>query len=260
MLKRKYEIIYDFLEAENVKSLKKRAKKLNLKRYSNLKKKDLIRLILNEYACRSIQRYIRKNYLSIELENCPISQEPWVYPMFPKKSKHKFIYYNIEPLVDYIITVGKEDAVDPLTREKYTDKELELINNLSNKHFLKKINRKQYYQKKKDQEEQIDILINEIRDQANAIKHSIYQFTFAIMNQNNLLLSFHHHASATLNEEFEKLKDLIHYLHHKSKSWAKITFGMVRKIIKPDEQEQNFFVLEIINLLELEEKKLLELE
>lgn len=254
---KKYEVMNEYLKSENVKSLRKRAKKLNLKRFSKLKKKDLIRLIINEYASRVIQRYVRKNYLSIELENCPISQESWVYPMFPKKSKHKFIYYNIKPLVEYIITVGKEDAVDPLTREKYTDKELELINKLSTAsgftNFLKKINRKRYYQKKKEQEEEIDILINEIRSQANIIRTLIHQLTYAV-SQNYLLFSLER-AKMSLKQEFEELNRFIRYLYHKSKKWAKKIFDMIRKIIHPQEEEQNFFIMEILDLLEVEENK-----
>ena len=285
---KKYEIIYDFLEAENVKSLKKRAKKLNLKRYSKLKKKELIRLIINEYACRSIQRYIRKNYLSIELDTCPISQESWVYPMFPKKSKQKFIYYNIEPLVEYIITVGKEDAVDPLTREKYTNKDLDLIHNLnilsgSKVNFIQKINRKHFYQKRKEEEDRIDICINEIRSQANIIKELIEQYTYNFLRDTapmgrrtppgvhtapvriaetpfDLLI-----AMNSIDREFEELKRYIRYLYHKSKPWTKKVFDMVKQIIHPQSTEgacaagaedtQNFFISKLLELIKLEENK-----
>ena len=274
---KKYEIIYDFLEAENVKSLKKRAKKLNLKRYSKLKKKELIRLIINEYACRSIQRYIRKNYLSIELDTCPISQESWVYPMFPKKSKQKFIYYNIEPLVEYIITVGKEDAVDPLTREKYTNKDLDLIHNLnilsgSKVNFIQKINRKHFYQKRKEEEDRIDICINEIRSQANIIKELIEQYTYNFLQdtaptgRRNLRLHTAPFdlliAMNSIDREFEELKRYIHYLYHKSKPWTKKVFDMVKQIIHPKNTEcagaedtQNFFISKLLELIKLEENK-----
>lgn len=128
-----------------------------------LKKDDLIVKIKEYTSVLKIQRFYR-NKKSTE-QVCPISMESIKYPCFAFRPKghSMFIYYNLEPLVSYMLSSG--NFKDPKTREEYSDQVLESIDKevLKNKiplmkpfkSVIKASKNKKYYRKKKDNEDTI---------------------------------------------------------------------------------------------------------
>jgi len=119
-------IIQRFLENLSVRDVKRKAKKIGIKGYSKLRKNEIINTIISFYAVKVIQRRYRKCKSLNTL--CPISLEAISYPCWSKKTKKGRMYYNLEPLANFLITSG--DFRDPNTRESYTDKEIVSIDSL----------------------------------------------------------------------------------------------------------------------------------
>lgn len=195
------------METLTIKDLKKICKIRHIKNYSKLSKKGLINIIDIYNNAIKIQRWFR-NILS-NGEKCPISFEKIKYPCFPYKTNTGvFIYYSIDNLKDYLINSG--NFTDPITRKKYTDKELKTIDSIDkyytkyfkqnkiNKSVYKFSKRKKFYREKKDKEndllalesqldsitkELIDIIENEmdineeIKQKVDYLLHN-YQFIF----------------------------------------------------------------------------------
>ena len=115
---------YDYVNT-SVVNLKKICKRLHITNYSIMKKNELRNEIYKYFSIVKIQKSFRKYFSSEEI--CPISIEPIKYPCFPFKPKGatKFIYYNLEPLIEYLITTG--DFRDPKTREKYSSDTLRTL-------------------------------------------------------------------------------------------------------------------------------------
>lgn len=150
------------LDDISVQNLKKICKRLKISGYSKLKKKSLITQINRYFSVVKIQTFFRLKNGSGEL--CPISMDKVSYPCFPFKPKgySLFIYYNLEPLVSYLLTTG--DFRDPKTREKYSKETLKKMDNLriankiKGKSVIRASKNKRFYKKKKDIEENITII------------------------------------------------------------------------------------------------------
>jgi hypothetical protein len=150
------------LDDISVKNLKKICKKLKISGYSKSKKNQLVIEINSYFSVIKIQKFFRLKKGSGEL--CPISMDKISYPCFPFKPKgySLFIYYNLEPLVSYLLTTG--DFRDPKTREKYSQETLKKMdklresNKIGGKSVLRAFKNKRYYKKKNDIEENITII------------------------------------------------------------------------------------------------------
>lgn len=159
-------IIRKFLQDLSVKHVRLASKKVGIKGYSKLKKNEIIEKIVKLYAIRIIQkRYIKYKALNTL---CPISLEPIHHPYWSKKTQKGRIYYNLEPLASFLVSSG--DFRDPNTRESYSDEEIASIDSLIklNKIKLRKSVKKakespMFYKRLKENEEQIDILMERIR-------------------------------------------------------------------------------------------------
>ena len=143
-------------------NLKKICKIIGIRNYSKLKKEEIMLKIEEYYSVIKIQRWFRKNFSSEKI--CSISLDPIRYPCFPYRPKgHKFfIYYNLESLIDYLLTTG--DFRDPKTREKYDEDTLKKIdkmkknNKIKGKNVLYAYKHKGIYKKKKAEEDRILVL------------------------------------------------------------------------------------------------------
>ena len=123
-----------FLEIDklNVCVLKKMCKKVCIKKYSTMKKDQL----LNEYnrylACKIIQRCYRNYFYKNAVDH--ISLENISYPCFVYQAKPGTCYfYTHESIIKYIMKTG--DTRDPMTRNPYTDQELKRLD-LEAKHYF----------------------------------------------------------------------------------------------------------------------------
>jgi hypothetical protein len=223
-------IIKSYLNNLNVKELKSTSKRIGIKGYSKLNKEPLICNIVMYIAVKKIQRFYRK---SRSVNNiCPISLDEIFYPCWSKKTISGNIYYNLEPLANYLISRG--DFRDPITRNVYSNDELESIDKLVKKCNLKikksvrkaKDNKK-YYKRKKDHEEQVDILLERTRFIILTIKEKIDDLIYdcsykAIENLNlNLEISY-----------FPTIKEYIYLLNRLNKQYLKILFSANIEIVK----------------------------
>lgn len=148
----------------SLKDLKKICKLKKFKGYSTLKKKEIVELLVRYYSVVRLQRFIRDRWND---ELCPISLEPIRYPCFSFKPKGfigrvSFIYYNLEPLVSYLLSSG--DFRDPKTREPYSESVLKKIdnlvttNNLKMKSVYKASKNGTIYKRNRDREEDIIVI------------------------------------------------------------------------------------------------------
>lgn len=169
-------ICKEYLHKKSVKSLKKFAKYRKLSGYSKLKKSDIIEIIRRNRASIIIQRFIRKKLAISDI--CAFTLEQFRYPCFGKRVKKGFFYSNLEDLANYLVTSG--DFREPNTRIYYNKNELSQIEELVKYHKIKlpisiqtAISNKKYFQKKKCNDEQIDILIERIRFTCWSIRENI---------------------------------------------------------------------------------------
>lgn len=159
---------------ESLINLKKICKFNNIKNVSKMQKREIIVKINEYFSVIKIQRFIRKIW--IEDNICPISMNKITYPCFPYKIKGgNFIYYNLEPLISYLVSTG--DFRDPKTRGIYSCEDIENIENIrtyckiKGKNVIHASNNKKYYTIKKDRDDSIlsmermlDEIISYIRD------------------------------------------------------------------------------------------------
>jgi hypothetical protein len=112
------------MESLNVKDLQNICKKRKIRNYSKLRKAELIDTINKFSAVLKIQRWYRNRL--INGEECQITFDEVKYPCYGYNVlKGKFIYYNLEPLKQHLISSG--DFRDPKTRNVFTDKQLKAI-------------------------------------------------------------------------------------------------------------------------------------
>ena len=115
-------------EKLNLNSLKRMSKVYKISNCSKMRKKDLLKLIVESSSCIKIQRMYRRKLINNSL--CPISLEKIKCntPCYGHKIGKKFIYYNLETLVDNIFVSGV--FKDPISRVEYTDDQLKCIDTL----------------------------------------------------------------------------------------------------------------------------------
>lgn len=161
--------------------LKKICKINKIKNYSKLKKVDIIKKIIDYFSVLKIQKFWRKKLINNKL--CPISLNVIKYPCYAFKTKKgNFIYYNIKPLIDYLITTG--NFQDPKTRQTYSEDNIKTIENirkyykLPGKNIIKVSRNKRYYMNKRDIED--DILVIE-----RTLDSIIFQITKLIEDSMN---------------------------------------------------------------------------
>jgi len=163
--------------------LKKICKFLNLKNYSKLTKITLLAKINTHLSIIKLQRFFRSFWIDDGL--CPVSMEEIKYPCYAFKPKGfmidkckrngtSFIYYNLEPLVNYLISSG--DFRDPKTREPYSEIILKSIdkcrveNKLKFKSVYKASVNKTKYRRKKEKEEDLIVLERCIDEVVSSIR------------------------------------------------------------------------------------------
>lgn len=153
--------------ALNVRQLRQLCKHKKIK-YSNLRKTKLIESLSFHHSSIKIQRFFRGKWI---LNDCPISMERVKYPCFAyrpkgwdvsKKRNHYFIYYNLKPLVEFMLVSG--DFRDPKTRETYSEDTLRKIDTYAKKvgfklkNLLTASRNRNYYKRKRDRENDIIVL------------------------------------------------------------------------------------------------------
>ena len=238
----KYLLIIEMITLDKdkltIKDLKKLCKHKHIKNYSKLKKNELIELINKNISSIKIQRYLRSRWID---GLCPISMETVKYPCFAFRPKGflidknrsrlgtSFIYYNLESLIDYLLTVG--DFRDPKTREPYNDDTLASIDSykervgMKRKSVYKASQNRNIYKKKKDQEEDLIVLERCLDEVVSSIR--IILETPRNLDQSITLNSFHF---PTFHRYFRNIL-------YKSKDYGKHVLDNTIHIISgPDER------------------------
>ena len=221
----------EHLETFKVQELKRKCKDLKITKYSKNKKDDLICKILKYISCRIIQRWYRKKIACNDI--CPISQESISFPCWPKKmsfnKKTTYTYYNLEPLLNYLVSSG--DFRDPGNRTIYTDKELESMDKLSkscgfknNLNVQKAKKRRKFYQNKKIRDEQIDIISERIRSSICNIRNKLERILYDFENINDLTVKLE-------VSYFNSIKDYLHILYGYDKRTCKVIIQTMHNII-----------------------------
>ena len=126
-------MIYENLKVKQCLNL---AKVYKIKNISKLKKKEIIDRIVYNKSVLSIQRWYRSMLINNSL--CPISLEK-IYshlPCYGFYSNGKFIYYDLESLIDNIFVSG--EFRDPISRTKYTIGDLKTIDSMAKLWNVKK--------------------------------------------------------------------------------------------------------------------------
>ena len=168
-------VLLEHDKTNNIKTLKKLCKLIGITKYSKLKKKELFNVINHHLAIIKIQKFFRFKMMGGE-GLCPISIEPIKYPCYAFKPKGSinFVYYNLPSLIDYLLQTG--DFRDPKTREPYRDEILHSIDNyrikvgIKSKSVYKASQNKHIYTKKKEHEDDIEVLERCIDDVVASIR------------------------------------------------------------------------------------------
>lgn len=235
-----YKPLEEFLKTLTVNKLKKKSKSLKLKGYSKLKKEYLIEQIIYYFACIQIQRFLRNKKSFDKL--CVISREPFRYPCWGKiaPKTRQFFYYNLEPLVQYILATGHH-AIDPILRTSYTLTDIENIDKIYKstelpkrigiKSLLIMYQKKGYYKKKKDLDEQVDIYIDQLKTSTNIIKDRICFYNDECFNVDlNVATQF-------IANKIKYMRPNFNGLYRISKYWSKRSFCMMVDIIETIKKE-----------------------
>ena len=129
----------EILTAATLPNLKKICKFMRIKKYSGLKKNEIVCMITKHLAILKLQKWIRK--ILSKNEACPISMEPIRYPYFVYKpvGTQKLIYYNLDAIKESLIKSG--DFRDPISRDTYSDKDLKIMDT-TDKYYHECIRRK----------------------------------------------------------------------------------------------------------------------
>ena len=159
----------------SVLQLKKLCKLYKITNYSKLRKRALSNLINYNLSILKLQRFFRSILMEPDAI-CPISMEPISYPCYPFKPKGstKFVYYNLEYLIDYLLQTG--DFRDPKTREPYRDEILQGIDKYKSqvgiraKSVYKASQNRNIYKRKRDHEDDIMVLERCIDEVTSSIR------------------------------------------------------------------------------------------
>lgn len=204
-----------------VKELKGQAKLLKLKNYSKLKKHEVIELILKQYSAPIIQKCWRK----YKCKNiCAFTLDKVEYPCWCKVlNQHKCLYFNLEPLVKYVVAVGKKEIKIPGTLYEFTDENInslhkyyskfkELQQKIGIKNIKTQLNRTKHYNKIKVNEGEVDIMFYDI-------KREIIALVDSLNNRENI----------NLNIYLDDIWVLINQLNRINKFWCKNSFKMIKQ-------------------------------
>ena len=138
---------------------------------------NLLDTIKKELACKKIQKVFRIKK-GINQDKCPISLKPINYPCWVfKVNKNKFVYYNLKPLVEYLLSSG--NFRDPMTRVPFSKENLLSIDKtvkslkMKYKSVLKFKNNPDFYRRKKIREETINTYSDQIREIISLIRDKI---------------------------------------------------------------------------------------
>jgi len=171
-----------------------------LSNYSKLRKIELVKMYSDYLNATRIQRFVRSCWID---GLCPISMEAIRFPCYAFKPNGEgfnrsggtpFVYYNLPPLVDYLLVSG--DFRDPKTRQVYSKETLISIDTHKNKTGMKdkksvyaaSINRN-FYRKKRETEEDMLVLERCIDEVVSSIRTSMeVEHT---VDQTLILNSFH---------------------------------------------------------------------
>lgn len=115
----------------NLKTVKKICKINGIKKAYNYNKEDLLNYLNKYKSIVKIQREFRKKIMRIDY--CPISYEPLKYPFISFKINNVFIYYDFDTILKYFNKI--EDIIDPSTREKLSDKNINYINSMVRSYY-----------------------------------------------------------------------------------------------------------------------------
>lgn len=206
----------EFLISQNVSYIKKKAKRLKVTNYYKLNKKENIKQIYIITNAIKIQRWVRKK---IAINNqCCISLEKINYPCWGTKAGNsKFFYYNLEPLIQYMIKSG--NFKDPNTRKSFTSDELKYMDsvskkyNIKNKGLFKYSNKSNYYKRKKEMDDRIVLITDIIREKVLKVQEFIDDWiynTSSIINVPIEILIFRIERSllCSMRINLSRLKDI----------------------------------------------------
>jgi len=250
-----YSLIYIFKELDNynLDKLKKKAKTMRLKRYSSMRKKILLNTIKEELASKKIQKYFRIKK-GINQDKCPISLQPIKYPCWVfKVSNNKFVYYNLKPLVEYLLSSG--NFRDPMTRVPFSNENLNSIDKtvkslkLKYKSVIKFKNNPDFYRRKKIREETINTYSDQIREIISLIRDKIEDIPRVSQLDMELNLSCIYYPN---------LKTLFRNLSNRSRRKCKESFDDSVGLINTTKQMHHFskiFVKQVITFLNREKHK-----
>jgi len=116
----------------SISDLKFFCKNVSLKNYSKLNKKSLFNEYNRYLAVKIIQRFYRK-YFYRNATDC-ISLEKVSYPCFIYRTKFgKLFFYSYDSIIKYIMKTG--NTKDPMTRNEYTDDELQRLDTEAKHYF-----------------------------------------------------------------------------------------------------------------------------
>ena len=102
-------------------------KLFNVKRYSKMRKSDIVNILNKLKAILYIQNFIRNKFSEDMI--CPITLTELKYPFISIKNINKFRYYSLYEFVEYL-NKSNDDFRDPFTRELLTDSTLKQIDTL----------------------------------------------------------------------------------------------------------------------------------
>lgn len=242
----------------NLKQLKQICKLKKIENFSKLKKTELVHIINTNISIIKIQRFVRSVWID---GLCPISMEIVKYPCYafrPKgfmidKSKSRsgtsFIYYNLEPLINYLLSSG--DFRDPKTREPYNANILKSIDKCKNSVKIKKsvyrasVN-KTIYRRKNEKNEDLVVLERCIDEVVSSIRITLENEQYS--DSRITLNSFHF---PTFHRYFRNIL-------YKSKEYAKqVLQHTIHIITGPDEHptldpnNMKDFILQFMYTLEI---------
>lgn len=215
----------------SLKDLKTICKFKKYKGYSKLKKNEIVDKLVRNYSAIRIQRFLRGVWND---EVCPISLEPVCYPCFSFKPKGfigkvSFIYYNLEPLINYLLSSG--DFRDPKTREPYSEKVLKQIdqlaktNNLKYKSVYKASNNGTIYRRNREREEDIIVIERCIDEIVHSMRIIMETET---MNDSTITLSSFHFP--TFHRYFRNL------LYKSEEASRRLLVSTINVITGPDQR------------------------
>lgn len=219
--------IKPYISTFTLPRLKSLCKKNLIQGYYKLNKSELVDICIKYYAVLIIQRRFRKHITTNDI--CPFTLEKVKWPFWGKKTGKGFVYYNLQNLAEYFISTGV--FKDPLTRELYSSKDLNSIENMIADHKIKlkktlkfARNNKNYYRNIKDRDEQIDILMERVKYIFCVIRDKLEYIITGEENLNNLFISM---DTVYMPDASSCLK----ILSNRCKKSLKIVFEDLRRII-----------------------------